>query len=82
MIEKGVDPNKNFRERKGVGQDPLFWGFLFAGMGIGILLGYILSKLMGWDEKVLINAMAVFLGGSGMIVYHIYRKNTDDQHPL
>jgi hypothetical protein len=82
LIEKGIDPDKIFKERKGAGQDPLFWGFLLAGIGFGIFFGYAFSKFKGWDEKVLINAAAIFAGGMGMILYHIYRKRSKDQRSL
>ena len=82
LIEKGIDPDKLAKERRGVGHDPLFWGFLLMGLGLGILLGYILSQETGWDKRVLINGMAALLGGFGMIIYPGYRKRTDDQRPL
>jgi hypothetical protein len=81
LIEKGIDPDKLFKEKRGVGHDPLFWGFLLAGLGLGILLGYVLSMVTQWDSLMLPNAMGILLGGLGMIVY-TYRKRADDQRPL
>ena len=81
LIEKGIDPDKLTKERRGVGHDPLFWGFLLVGLGLGILLGYILSQVTQWNSMILPNAMGILLGGLAMIVY-TYRKRADDQRPL
>ena len=82
LIEKGVDPDKIFKQRNGAGQDPLFWGLLLAGIGFGIFFGYAFSKFKGWDGGVLINAGAIFAGGLGMIFYHICRKRSKDQRSI
>lgn len=81
LIEKGIDPDQIFKEKRSVGQDPLFWGFLLAGLGLGLLLGYILSMVAKWDSLIATNAMAILLGGLGMIIYPRYRKRADDQRP-
>jgi hypothetical protein len=82
LIEKGIDPDQVFKEKKGAGYDPQFWGFLLTGLGLGTLLGYILSLATKLDSIILINALAALLGGLGMIVYSTYRKRSDDQRPL
>ena len=81
LIEKGIDPDQQLKEKRGVGNDPLFWGFLLAGLGLGILLGYIVSMVTRWDSMILPNAMAALLGGLGLIIYAWNRKRMDDQHP-
>jgi hypothetical protein len=80
LIEKGIDPDQMLKEKRGVGHDPLFWGLLLTGLGLGILLGYIVSMVTQWDSMILPNAMGTLLGGLGMIVY-TYRKRADDQRP-
>jgi hypothetical protein len=79
LIEKGLDPEQFFKEKKRSGGDPLFWGFLLAGLGLGLLVGYLLALSTGWDVYLLTNAMAIFLGGVAMIVYNFYSKKQDDQ---
>jgi len=79
LIEKGYKPEEVFREKKGPGQDPLFWGLLLAGIGLGIFVGYSLYLMTGWNRTVMTNSMAIFLGGVGLIAYHLYRKKSDDQ---
>jgi hypothetical protein len=80
LIEKGIDPDQMLKEKRGVGHDPLFWGFLLTGLGLGILLGYVLSMVTQWNSLILPNAMGILLGGLGMIVY-TYRKTAEDQRP-
>ena len=74
LIEKGYDPEQLFKQTKGAGNDPLLWGCLLAGLGLGVLLGYILAKAEAWDEKAMTNAVGICLGGVGLIVYHLIRK--------
>jgi hypothetical protein len=81
LIEKGIDPDRLFKEKRGAGSDPLFWGLLLAGLGLGVLLGYILSMVTQWDSMILPNAMGALLGGLGLIVYAWNRKRMDDQRP-
>jgi hypothetical protein len=82
LIEKGQNPEDFFSEKKKAGGDPLFWGFLLAGIGLGLFAGYIVALSTGWDVYLLTNAMAIFLGGVGMIAYHIYGKKTRDQRDV
>jgi hypothetical protein len=81
LIEKGIDPDQLLKEKRGMGQDPLFWGLLLAGLGLGVLLGYILSMVTQWDSMILPNAMGALLGGLGLIIYAWNRKRMDDQRP-
>jgi|SRR5579872_5051961 len=81
LIEKGIDPQQFFREKKSAGNDPVFWGLLCIGVGLGILVGYVVSKAMGWDEKVLTNALGVAFGGLGLVGYKRYSTRSEDQHP-
>lgn len=79
MLEKGVDPKFIFREPKGVGQDPMLWGLLLAFMGLGIFLGYLLSRMLDWDRAVLTNALGILFGGVGLVIYSVFRKRPIDQ---
>ena len=79
MIEKGIDPNIIFRESKRSGQDPMLWGLLLSGMGLGVLLGYLLHLVTDWDQVVLINATAILFGGIGLIAFSVFRRRSGDK---
>lgn len=79
LIEKGMDPDQHLEEKKSSGQDPLFWGLLLAGLGLGLFLGYLVALMTGLDKAILTNALSIFLGGVGMIIYPIYRKRSQDR---
>jgi uncharacterized membrane protein len=79
LIEKGIDPATVLKNEKSAGQDPLFWGLLLAGIGLGILLGYLVHLMMGWERAVLINGMSILFGGVALILYHRYRKAANNK---
>lgn len=79
LIEKGYDPAEVLKEKKRSGGDPLLWGLLLAGLGLGLLVGYLLALFTGLDVYLLTNAMAVFLGGVCLIVYNSINKKQGDQ---
>jgi len=82
LIEKGYDPERIFEDKKKAGSDPLFWGFLLAGLGLGLFLGYLISLATGWNGEVLINSLGIFSGGVGMIIYHYAGRNKEDQRSV
>jgi hypothetical protein len=81
MLDRGVNPEIVFKQNKGVGQDPLLWSLLLAGLGLGVLLGFLLSRVTGWDRNVLTNGLAILCGGIGLIIYSIFRKRPENKIP-
>jgi hypothetical protein len=80
LIEKGYDPALIFQEKKKVGNDPLFWGLLLAGLGFGFFVGYLLHLLTGWSFGVMGHSMPLFLGGVSMIGYYVYRRRSESKN--
>ena len=78
LIEKGYDPEQVLKYKKTTGSDPLLWGCLLAGIGLGVLIGYLLSVARSWDVKILTNSLGLLLGGVGLIVYYIFRRKSND----
>jgi hypothetical protein len=77
LIEKGVDPEIIFRQRRTPGQDPLLWGLLLTGMGLGILVGYLLYLFTGGNREILVNSLAILFGGIGLVVYRLINKKLE-----
>ena len=76
LIEKGVDASIYLKEETTFNQ-VLMWGMLMGGIGLGLLLGYILSVYTPMREEVIMPIMALLFGGFGLIGYYVYRKKTE-----
>lgn len=70
LIERGVDASI-FIERKRSGPRALKIALLMAGLGMGLLLGSILSALTPIDEEVIHMAMMLLCGGAGLTLYYV-----------
>ena len=81
LIEKGINPVEFLKEPKRVGNDPLLWGLLLTGMGLGAFLGFLLDQVTHWDSIILTNSLAIFFGGVGLIVYRLVFGKPNDQPP-
>ncbi|MEI6433230.1 MAG: DUF6249 domain-containing protein [Bacteroidota bacterium] len=49
-------------------------GLVLVGLGIGILLGKILSMNTYLDEELAIFSMVLLFGGIGLVIYHLIAK--------
>ena len=78
LIEKGISPDLLFKKEKKAWHDPLFWGLLMVGVGWGALRG---AAVKG-GSAVSINALAIFFGGLGLIIYYFVRNRSDRQKGL
>jgi hypothetical protein len=81
LIEKGINPDEFPKEPKRAGNDPLLWGLLLAGMGLGAFLGFLLDQVTQWDSIILTNSLAIFFGGVGLIVYRLAFGKPNGQPP-
>lgn len=82
LIEMGMDPSiadKKPDNNQKLGWGPLMWGLLFAGIGLGYFIGFLISIAFPEDKVTLINAMGLLFGGISLIGYFIYRKRLDDR---
>ncbi len=76
LIEKGIDASIFIKEESTFHQ-VLMWGLLMGGIGLGLLLGYILSLYTPMRQEIIMPIMALLFGGFGLIGYFVYRKNTE-----
>ncbi|MGA3287415.1 MAG: DUF6249 domain-containing protein [Bacteroidota bacterium] len=75
LIEKGIDASIFIKEETTF-HKVLLWGMLISGIGLGLLIGYILSVFTRLPDEI-IPITAVLFGGLGLIGYYVYRKKTE-----
>ncbi len=76
LIEKGIDASIYLKEETTF-HTVLMWGMLMGGVGLGLLLGYILSIYTPMREEIIMPIMALLFGGFGLIGYFVYRRKTE-----
>jgi len=74
LIEKGVDASIFEIPKKSLSS--LKWGMLLIGIGIGILLGKILSVYTSLEEEPAFFSMICLFGGIGLIIYHLIARKS------
>ncbi|MCX6277392.1 MAG: hypothetical protein NT004_04775 [Bacteroidetes bacterium] len=52
-------------------------GLVLVGLGVGILLGKILSMNTYLDEELAIFSMVLLFGGIGLVIYHLIAKKLE-----
>jgi uncharacterized membrane protein YesL len=73
MIEKGVDPSLYIKESP-ISNKVLLFGMLLGGIGLGLLVGYIIAMAMGLELAPIMPILAILFGGFGLIGYYMYEK--------
>ena len=80
LIEKGMDPFlADKKATKSAGSDPLFWGLLLIGIGVGAFIGYVISFNTGWNQKIATDSMTILFGGIGLLIYYFFKRNTESK---
>ena len=81
MIEKGMDPGVR-KKRPGRPTNTLKGGLIFIGVGIGLLLAYLLDSYMLRDIG---NNVAIYFGliglggGTGLVISYFFEKRDDTE---
>ena len=78
LIQKGADATI-FETNKNQ-PSSLKWGLLLVGIGIGILLGKVLTVYTTLDEEPAFFSMICRFGGLGLIINHLLSRKYE-QHP-
>lgn len=76
LIEKGVDASI-FMKQETTFHNVLMWGMLICGIGLGSLLGYILSFFTPMRQEIIMPIAALLFGGLGLISFYVYRKKRE-----
>ena len=76
LIEKGLDIPRVSVDYNPLNQ-VLMWGMLLAGIGFGLLLGYLLTLVLDFDKESILPILAVLFGGLGLIMYYLIKKRSE-----
>ena len=71
MIEKGMNPSENVKPKNTSG--PLRFSMLLMGVGIGLLMGYLLESNTRMDEAAYFSMIFLF-GGIGLGIAYIIEE--------
>ncbi len=69
LIAKGMDASIFDSKRKEISS--LKWGLLLVGIGVGILVGKLLTVCTSLNEEPAFFSMICLFGGLGLIIFHI-----------
>ncbi len=79
LIEKGQ--SATIFETKKNPPTVLKWGMLFIGIGIGIIIGRILTLYTAMGEEESFFSMVFLCGGIALVVYHFIARNIEKKDP-
>ena len=82
LIERGADPTL-FEARKRVNSGgAMKVGLFFMGIGLGVVVGYLISSGGGMDEGAAYPSMIFIFGGLALIVSHLWQRKQDKEDEL
>jgi hypothetical protein len=76
LIEKGIDITASER-KSGPFQDVLMWGMLACGIGVGLLIAFILLENAVVKDDMILGILSMLMGGIGLIGYYMIRRKGD-----
>ena len=76
MLEKGVDPQMFCPKPTSNKFASLKWALLMIGVGLGFLMGSLMSDYVG-DKEPIFFAMILLFGGLGLLTYYFIVKKND-----
>ena len=82
LIERGADPTLFESKKKGSGSGVMKVGLFLAGIGLGIVVGYLLTSGGGMDEGAAYPAMIFLFGGIALILAHLWQRSQDKEDEL
>lgn len=69
MIEKGILPIPEPKQERP--KQDIKGAFFIAGVGLGVLVGYLVQQYLGMGEPFGYLSMAFLFGGIGLIIYYL-----------
>jgi preprotein translocase subunit YajC len=79
LIEKGVDAS--VLEPKRNVPSSMKWGMVFVGIGVGILLGKIITAYTTMGDEASMFSMICLFGGLALVIYYFMERNMEKKDP-
>lgn len=78
LLEKGMDIS--FLQKKDSPFNSiLMWGMLSTGVGMGLLLGFLLIEKGVFKDDAIMGILAILFGGMGLIIYYFINKRVGNK---
>ena len=82
LIERGADPTLFENKKRGYSSSSMRVGLFLFGIGVGIVMGYLISSGGGMDEGAAYPAMIFVFGGLALIFSHLWQRKQDKADEL
>jgi len=73
LLEKGIDIS-SLQKKESPFNNILMWGMLSMGIGLGLLLGYLLIAFSIFKDDAILGILAILFGGIGLTIYYFINK--------
>lgn len=82
LIERGADPMLFENKKRAYSSGSLKVGLFLFGIGVGIVMGYLISSGGGMDEDSAYPAMIFVFGGLALIAAYLWQRKQDKADEL
>ena len=82
LIERGADPTLFENKKRGYSSSSMRVGLFLFCIGVGIVMGYLISSGGGMDEGAAYPAMIFVFGGLALIFSHLWQRKQDKADEL
>lgn len=79
LIERGADPTLFETKKKGGNSGTMKVGLFLFGIGLGIVVAYLLTSGGGMEEGAAYPAMIFVFGGIALIVSHLWQRKQEKE---
>jgi len=82
LIERGADPTLFETKKKANTSGSMKVGLFFFGIGVGVVVAYLLTSGGGMDEGAAYPSMIFIFGGLALIVSHLWERKQEKEDEL
>ncbi|MCX6237187.1 MAG: hypothetical protein NTY07_06450 [Bacteroidia bacterium] len=82
LIERGADPTLFEAKKKVSTGGAMKVGLFFVGIGMGVVMAYLISSGGGMDEGAAYPAMIFIFGGLALILSHLWQRKQEKEDAL